>query len=512
MAKQIPSYLKLHAEEATTAPSLTDLGSLEMLYRSFAKATGWTLRYEPVARPTNNASATGTLDNSAGLLLTPAPKQDEDPRPRIARQEIEPLAASLALLLGELDRTRKALWQREAELAAGVPIACRNNEEAHLATRLAAALQAGCQAVGCQAAAFYLLDESTSQLKLRASFGLPAARLLDDARPLRGAMADLEALIGHAVVIEDTQLLPHWRCPEDFAAAVCVPVSTPSTPLGTLWIFSEKQRDFTSEQTNVIELVAGRLASDLEREMLISQGMQSRTLDRDLDQAARWQEERLPSIAPLVNDWDLAGQTQTGDRLSSEFFDWSVLPDGMLAVGLGDAAGQSVIASLSAASFHAAVKSHANYRHSARQMLERVNDTLWSCSPGGQFASLVYGLILPHSGEFEFATAGEVGALIVHPEGHVCLSRSRPPLGQSSTALITASRHVIPAGAALVLVSDGVLQAADAHGNLWNEAAIAEFLRLKLHLSAQELSLKLRDAMQLGATSDRTLLVVKRVR
>src|SRR5262249_30680354 len=155
------------------------------------------------------------------------------------------------------------------ELAAGVPVASRQGEEPHLAERLEAVLKGGAEAVGCQAAGLYLLDEATSELKLRAVWRLPEERLLAPARPLRGAVADLEALVGHAVMLEDTSLLPHWRCPEDFPAAVCVPVSSPSIPLGTLWTFSDRPRDFTPEETNLLEIVAGRLAADLEREMLL---------------------------------------------------------------------------------------------------------------------------------------------------------------------------------------------------------------------------------------------------
>src|SRR5262249_28476281 len=155
-------------------------------------------------------------------------------------------------------------------------------------------------------------------LKLRACFGLPQDRLLAPARPLRGAAADLEALVGHAVVLEDTSLLPHWRCPEDFPSAVCVPVSSPSLPLGTLWAFSDEPRDFTPEQTNLLEIIAGRLAADLEREMLLAVGAQAKNYDKQLDVAARWQADRLPSIAPLVDDYEFAGWTRQAADLGGD--------------------------------------------------------------------------------------------------------------------------------------------------------------------------------------------------
>ena len=189
------------------------------------------------------------------------------------QEQARALASSLAGMLGELLQTRHALWQREAELAAGVPLLPHAEEAKHLAARLQAVLRGGAEAVDCQAAALYLLDDATSQLKLRSCWGLPLDRLTAPARPLQGAIADLEALLGHAVVLEDTDVMRHWRVPEDFPAAVCVPVSTPTTILGTLWVFCEKKRDFTARQTNMLEIVAGRVAADLEREMLLREAL-----------------------------------------------------------------------------------------------------------------------------------------------------------------------------------------------------------------------------------------------
>ena len=89
-------------------------------------------------------------------------------------------------------------------------------EEKHSAERLEAALLAGAEAVGCDAAALYLLDEATTELKLRNSCGLPFDRLTALARPLQGAVADLEALLGHAVVLNDDSLMGTWKCPRIF--------------------------------------------------------------------------------------------------------------------------------------------------------------------------------------------------------------------------------------------------------------------------------------------------------
>ena len=120
-------------------------------------------------------------------------------------------------------------------------------------------------------------------------------------------MADLEALLGHAVVLNDDSLMATWNAPEDFPTAVCVPVSSPTTLLGTLWVFSNEKRDFNDRETNIMEVVAGRLASDLEREMLLRSAVDGAGLQKQVAAADRLQRERVPTIAPLLDGWDLAG-------------------------------------------------------------------------------------------------------------------------------------------------------------------------------------------------------------
>jgi serine phosphatase RsbU (regulator of sigma subunit) len=519
-------HLKLHVEEPPAAAPLLahgDLPQLAALCRAFERATGWQLRYQQFGSELGeawSAPVAGQFGQAAGRLalfptLPPGKSQktaEAPSRPPLELTTARPLALSLASLLAEIQRLRHALWQREAELAAGVPVASRPGEEPHLAERMEAVLKGGAEAVGCPAAALYLLDEATTSLKLRAAFGLPKDKLLAPARPLRGAVADLEALVGHAVVLEDTSLLPHWRCPEDYPAAVCVPVSSPTVPLGTLWVFSDVPRDFAPEETNLIEIVAGRLAADLEREMLLAAGAQAKERDRQFDVASRWQQDRLPSVAPLADGFEVAGWTAQAAGVGGDFHDWSVLPDGRLAVVVGDAQGTLLEAGLSAAALQTAIKAHAGYRHDAGQLLARASDTLWTGSAGEQHAAVFYGLIDPDSGMLEFAAAGPVAGILLSGErSREVLASQAPPLGAGPESQYQADHRVLQRGDVLILLSEGARHAADEAGLAIGESQIAELASKHQNESADELLTRIRVLLDRGdAASDMTVLVVKR--
>lgn len=214
VAEKSPRFLKLHVEPHADSrrPAPVDYPGWEALARSFERLTGYALRYAreddaPGSAGSSFPIGAGPAASAGQLVLETTGDAKRPPRKRPRISDAKEFAASVRDLLAELEGTRTALWQREAELAAGVPVIPRADETDHLAERLDAILKGGAEAVECQAAALYLLDETTSHLKLRAAWGLPKSRLLGPARPLRGAVADLEALVGHAVALEDTHSL-----------------------------------------------------------------------------------------------------------------------------------------------------------------------------------------------------------------------------------------------------------------------------------------------------------------
>jgi serine phosphatase RsbU (regulator of sigma subunit) len=504
------TQLRLHVEQHPDDQALLPIAPLAPLVAAFERATGWQLRLEQT--PAGLGETWSTTIDSCGqaverlVLCSPADAAALD------LEQARPLAKAIGEILSETSRLRHAVREREAELAAGVPVTLRKNEEAHLAERLEAVLKGGAEAMGCQAAGLYLLDETTTELKLRACWGLPPERLLAPARPLRGSIADLEALVGQAVVLEDTSLLPHWRCPENYPAAVCVPVSSPSIPLGTLWVFSDEQRDFSPEETNLLEIVAGRLAADLEREMLLTQGAAGKLRDKQFHLAARWLSDRLPSIAPLVDGYEIAGWTQPAEEVGGDFHDWSVLDDGRVSLAVGDADGALLEAALGATSLHTALKAHAAYRHCASALLTRVNESLSAASAGDQRASLAYALLEPATGEIELSLAGNAAVIVAGPENRLVTTTDGPRLGEGGDSAFSQDQTTLQPGEMLVLISGGVRAAVDEAGLCIGEAAIASLVARHLRDSAAALVTRLRRLLEHDqqVAEDMTVLVVKR--
>jgi serine phosphatase RsbU (regulator of sigma subunit) len=345
-------------------------------------------------------------------------------------------------------------------------------------------------------------------------FNLPRTRFLDPPRPLRGSVADLEALVGHAVVLEDTVSLPHWRCPEVYPSAVCVPVSSPTVPLGTLWCYSKTGRDFTSDQTNLLEIVAGRIAADLEREMLLNAGIDSQTTRRNRDAANLWRKDRLPQFPPQSAEWDLAGWCSDSE-LGDEFYEWTVLPDGRIAFTLAAVNGDKIAAPLNAAGLQVGWRTQATYQSEPAQLLTRLNESLWSSSAGDLRGMLAVGAVDDH-GLLEFALAGNMAGCLLRKEQRIVLGSGvhtlLPPLGLDGDTRYVSQRWSLDRGDLLLLLSPAACAVCDEAGLRIGEASLFQTLQRKRNRPADQIATVLKEALQRRLEGDRraAFVIVKR--
>ena len=190
---------------------------------------------------------------------------------RNSDRDRETYTAALAELLGDVYRWQSALRQNEAEQATDFPVTCRVRSEEEISQILRTQLKHTAQIVNCQAAALYTLGNDSTHLKLRVMWGLPEEKLLEPPRTIRDSLADMEAMLGQAVILNDDFLQESWNPPEEFPAAVCVPVVSDLMVHGTLWFFSASKRDFSSNELAILEITAGRIAAEIEKAALVKE-------------------------------------------------------------------------------------------------------------------------------------------------------------------------------------------------------------------------------------------------
>ena len=140
--------------------------------------------------------------------------------------------------------------------------------DAQLDQRLAAVLRGLVKGFACDAADFYTLNATSSELNLRAHYRTSGPEPGPQRRTVDSARADVAAMAGNAIVLEDDQEVIDWPVPIWCGAAICLPVSSDQTIYGTLWLYSNEPRTFANAEVELAEVVAGRLAVELELDTL----------------------------------------------------------------------------------------------------------------------------------------------------------------------------------------------------------------------------------------------------
>jgi serine phosphatase RsbU (regulator of sigma subunit) len=252
----------------------------------------------------------------------------------------------------------------------------------------------------------------------------------------------------------------------------------------------------------------------LEREVLLATGQQVTELDKQFAAAAQWMSDRLPTITPLLDDYEIAGWTMQADDVGGDFHDWSVLGDGRLALVVGDAHGTGLAASLTAAALRASLAAHAAYERTSGEVLTKLNESLLTRSPGDEQAALAYALLDPNSGKTEFALAGQVAALIVGPQDRSATTTDSPSIGIATHCSYLSEEIKLKPGHVLALVSSGVLQAVDPAGLRIGEASLTALLARHLSDSAKEIVTRFRRLLEHPGQvpQDMTVLILKRRR
>ncbi len=412
-------FPRLFANENDRAvPIEANLDSFAELSQSFAALTGWKLCYRETSASRIRREGIGCRNLPLQARIAIDDLTDEAIRGATRashREKCDRLIGGINSILEELDRSREEVWRQNAELATGIPVTDDGSASEKLAVLLNSLLTSAVDVTGAKQAALYLLDDGTQNLNLRTKVGFGQNQVPANSRDLSRAKADLEALMGHAVVIEDSSRFTSWDIPAECGSALCVPISSSNNLLGTFWIFDQKPRDFTGAEANMIEIIAGRIASELERYALVQIARGSKVIAARANDSAPIARPQLPNIHPPIDELKIFGAVSDaeGAVAAGAVYDWAICRRGHLAVLVAHAAGDSTHAARVATILQTAFRAHSSHCETAIELFDSVFETAMSVGSGDNPVRFICGYLDPGQGRCELASTDvRLGAIM----------------------------------------------------------------------------------------------------
>lgn len=522
MSQQFQGHLRLHKEDHPEAQSGTNPNTtllVDQIMRAFCQATGWAAVPVHATKTPRTRTRAPELDPNTRKwnIVSALPldgmldAMEMEAMPAVSEAAAQQLLDSISLLLQRLDDTERTVWRQEAELASNIGLSLKVDDQEELALKIDALLEQTASAIGCDAGAVYLLDDSTSVLKMRSCIGLPKSRLALPPRPLRGSLADLEALLGNAVLIEDIASMTQWQSPEEFGSALVVPLGTLQMPQGTLWFWSERRKTFNSHEVEIAKRAAAELISIIERRILCKEVSTARQVHRDVDEIAIRQASRLPDEQPLDRRIDLAGHTDAGDTVATQFHSWNLRPDQTILACIGGAKANGLDGCMVATTLQTTTELLWSQSLTATQLMRQTNDHMWGLSDGDWRCALSLVELDPATGQGSLCTAGRNSSFLITTNGFRPLATSGPPLATQPEAVFSVERFTLEPLDVLLMFSPLPPKIVQQSAHQFNELLMAA--RGLLGRPAKEaISTLTRKWLELGLPYDveKTLLWITR--
>ena len=266
------------------------------------------------------------------------------------------------------------------------------------------------------------------------------------------------------------------------STAAIVPISTSGEVLGTLTLLSlDPGRPLGSGDLELARSVVGQAALALENARLYQQ--QKRFADT-------MQRSLLPRFYPKIEGIELGGVYESSARLDvgGDVYDFLRLDDDRLAVALGDVTGHGIDAAADMAMAKFVFRSLAREHPEPGDFLAAANEVVVGEVALSKFITMVYVTVDPGSGDVACGSAGHPRPRIVTPAGEVTvLEASGLALGVDAGQAYDEKRERLPVGGALVLYTDGVIEARR-DGVLYGEERLDALLSAHALLPAAELA------------------------
>ena len=317
-------------------------------------------------------------------------------------------------------------------------------------------------------------DRGAEQLVWRLRQQYPAASAPDDptretlryAQPL--LLADMPEEVLQSMAVDETHLaLLHEL---DIRSGIIVPLIARGRVLGTLSLLrtgDTEPFEGADDQTLVMEL-GRRAALAIDNARLYAEA--GRTGERFRRMAETLQASLLPPTLPSVPGVDIAATYRAaavGTTVGGDFYDVFPLTDRGWGLVIGDVQGKGTEAATVTGIARHTIRTAA-MRRGPRGSLETLNEALlYGEEHADRFCTVLYGQLETGEGgiHIEFASGGHPPALCRRADGSVELvGGGGTLLGVLEDLSLNVSEVGLQPGDALVLYTDGVIEARGSHG------------------------------------------------
>jgi serine phosphatase RsbU (regulator of sigma subunit) len=352
--------------------------------------------------------------------------------------------------------------------------------------------------VGADRCSIWLVDSKNNRLWTKVAHGVRELHI-----PIG------QGLVGACVAKNEAILVNDTSCDDRFLKSVdkesgyvtksilTLPLhGMDGKPMGALQVLN-KPGGFSQDDVDLLGLCSGYSASTLETQRLRKEAEAAQLILQELEIARDVQQHLLPQDLPAIPGLDFAGYCRSAKFVGGDYYDFLPMRDGGLFFTLGDVSGKGIAAAVLMASIQASLRSQVvRPPDSIASLMGDFNKAVYSFSTADKYSTLFCGLLNVASRKLTYVNAGQVRPMVMRcGSGQIeRLDSGGFPVGLLDGSEYEQGEVLLQPGDAVLCFSDGISEATNAKGEMWDEAEVEKLALACTALSARQIIDKLVEA------------------
>jgi sigma-B regulation protein RsbU (phosphoserine phosphatase) len=377
------------------------------------------------------------------------------------------------------------------------------------------------EAVPAERAAILLLEGTPPQPVVKASRSMKGPPIERMSRSIaRKVLTEKVSLILPNLLEDAAFKMQDSILSTGIRSAICAPLwfapeGAPEEVIGLVYLDTlQGSHSFSEDDVRILTPLANVAAAKIENVRLLEESLEKRRLEQEMRMAAQIQRSLLPSRAPEVPGYGLAGSNTPCRTVGGDYYDFA-LQGKSLVLALGDVSGKGTSAALLMTVLRASVRSHWE-TPSVAEAMTRINRTVCENSPENKYVTFFMGRLDIETGRMQYVNAGHNPPLVMRQDRTDSLGEGGTVLGMFEEATYTAGWTEFQPGDVLLVFSDGVTETFDPAGDEFGEEGLLAVCKGKTGLGAEGMQAAILESLETfargaKAPDDRTLIVLKRL-
>jgi sigma-B regulation protein RsbU (phosphoserine phosphatase) len=270
------------------------------------------------------------------------------------------------------------------------------------------------------------------------------------------------------------------------------------------------------------------MTENLERLIVVAK--EKERLESELEIARGVQNQLFPKAVPAMKTIHLSGSCQPARMVSGDYYDFLCLPDGNVAIAIGDVAGKGIAAALLMASIQSIMRTqltagvprrgngneHARMGGSVSQMVGELNRQLYLNTTPEKYATFCFGLYDEEEKTFTYTNAGHLPPVLLHNGEPQLLEVTGTVVGLFPKIQYEERKVAMQPGDILLAYTDGIVEPENVYGEEFGAARMMDLVVKYQSEASDEIIARIMEAVPqwTGAQElpdDMTVVLARRV-